>query len=250
MRAPAYLAASLLLVSCATVEPDTADAPQDADSRAAVHTQLALGYLQRNQKQTALDELEEALALAPDHSQANYVMAMLQSQLDNTATANRHYRQALESNPQNSIAAHDYAIFLCKQGKVEEAIEYFESALDNPLYERRTLTNLRAGECLMNIRTDRRGAQPYFQAALDANPRLAGALYYMADIAFANGNFLAARGYIERYFAVAPDTPQSLLLAVKIESRLNDEEVAREYATRLRKKFASSDEAKKLKIYQ
>lgn len=250
MRAPACLLASLLLSACATVDEGSTGASEDPESRASVRTELALGYLQRNQKQTALDELEAALKIAPRHSRANYVMAMLQTELNDRGKADRHYRQALESNPKNSNAAHDYAIFLCKGGKVEEAMTYFESALNNPLYERKTLTNLRAGECLMNMRTDRRGAEPYFQAALNANPRLGRALYYLADIAFARGEFLAARGYIERYFSVAQDTPQSLLLAVKIESRLNAKDVAREYATRLRKQFASSDEARQLKIYQ
>lgn len=242
---------SLLLAGCTTV--NTGPSPQptaDADSRAAVHTQLALGYLQRDQKQTALDELNEALEISPNHSQANYVMAMLQTQLDDDEAADRHYRRALQTNPDNSIAAHDYAIFLCKQGRVEEAIKYFESALNNPLYERKTLTNLRAGECLINMRTDRRGAEPYFRAALEASPRLGLALYYLADIAYAREQYLAARGYIERYFAVTSDTPEALLLAVKIESKLSAKDVAKEYAARLRKKFASSDEAKQLKIYQ
>lgn len=232
------------------MEQGSIGASGPADSRAEAHTQLALGYLKRGQKETALEELEEALKISPRDSQANYVMAMLQSQLDHPDKADRHYRTALESNPKNSIAAHDYAIFLCSRGKVEEAMEYFQRALNDPLYGRKTLTNLRAGECLMRIRTDRQGAEPYFRAALDANPRLGRALYYLADIAFARGNYLAARGYIERYFAVDPDTPESLFLAVRIETRLDSKDVAREYATRLRKKFASSDEAKKLKAYQ
>ena len=241
----------LLASGCATVvETDSPEPTADAESRAAVHTQLALGYLQRGQKKTALDELEQALEISPDYSQANYVMAMLQTQLDRPDKADHYYRKALESDPENSVAAHDYGIFLCKQGKVEEALEYFQSALSNPLYNGQILTNLRAGECLVSMRTDRRGAEPYFRAALRANPRLAPALYYMADIAYAREEYLSARGYIERYFAVGPDTPASLLLAVKIESKLSAEDAANEYATRLREKFASSDEARQRTIYQ
>lgn len=250
MRAAAYLLGALLVTGCATVETDSSSPTTDEDSRAAVHTQLALGYLHRDQKRTALDELEEALAISPDHSQSNYVMAMLQTQLNNPESADRHYRKALESDPGNSSAAHDYAIFLCGRGKVEEAMTYFQSALDDPLYQRKTLTNLRAGECLMKMRTDRKGAEQYFRNALAANPRLGPALYYLADIAFARKEYLAARGYIERYFAVGRDTPESLLLGVKIESRLSADDVAQQYAARLREKFASSEEAKKLKIYQ
>jgi len=39
-------------------------------------------------------------------------------------------------------------------------------------------------------------------------------------------------------------------LAVKIETKLNADEVARRYAARLKKQFGSSDEARQLKIYQ
>lgn len=241
---------ALLLAGCATVETGSTGDVEDAHARAGAQTELALGYLQRNQKKTALDELERALEIAPDHSRANYVMAMLQTQLGHPQLAERHYRAALKSDPENAVAAHDYGIFLCKEGRVEAAMEQFDDALSNPLYRRKTLTNLRAGECLMNMRTDRRGAERYFRAALNANPRLGPALYHMADIAYARREYLKARAYIERYFSVGSDTPASLLLAVKIESKLGAEEVAAEYAARLRKKFASSDEARMLKIYQ
>lgn len=250
MRVWACLLGALLISGCVSTGDNESRPTSSADTRADVQTQLALSYLQRDQKETALEMLEEALSIAPEHSRSNYVMAMLQTELGNDDKANRHYRRALRSDPENSSAAHDYAIFLCSRGQVEKAMEHFESALDNPLYDRKALTNLRAGECLIRARTDRQGAEPYFRAALDADPRLGPALYHMADIAYARENFLKARGYIERYFSVAPDTPESLLLGVKIETKLNADDVARKYAARLKKQFASSDEARQLKIYQ
>jgi len=250
MRAPVYVAAGLLLAGCVSSGANAPDSASSAETRAAVQAELALGYLRRGRKQPALDELKAALAAAPDHSRSNYVMAMLQTELGNDDKAARHYRRALKADPQNAGAAHDYGLFLCRQGKVERAMKQFRAALDNPLYERKALTNLRAGECLIRMRTDREGAEPYFRAALAANPRLAPALYHMADIAYARGRHLAARGYIERYFSVASDTPESLLLAVKIESKLNADGVARDYAVRLKQQFAASDEAEQLKIYQ
>lgn len=251
IRAPAcVLGALLLLAGCATVESGLSEGAEDAESRAEARTELALGYLKRDELKTARDELEQALEIDPSNTRANYVMAMLQTQLGDPDKAERHYRRSLKSDPGNAVAAHDYGLFLCKEGRVEAAMQQFENALNNPLYRRKTLTNLRAGECLVNMLTDRRGAERYFRAALNANPRLGPALYHMADIAYARGEYLAARGYIERYFATAPDTPASLLLAVKIESKLGAGDVAAKYAARLRKKFASSDEARMLKVYQ
>ncbi|MGA8260214.1 MAG: type IV pilus biogenesis/stability protein PilW [Arenicellales bacterium] len=250
MRALGCLVLLCLLAGCTTVPTGPVEPKADAKSRAAVHTQLALGYLQRGQKRTALNEIDKALKIEPSYPQANYVMAMLQTELSHRDKADEYYRKALAADPQYSTAAHDYAIFLCKGGKVEEAMSYFKSALDNPLYDRKTLTNLRAGECLMDMRTDRRDAEPYFAAALKADPKLAPALFYMADISYARNDFLQARAYIERYFAVGPDTAASLLLAVRIESHLKANQTARRYAARLMEKFATSDEAKQLKMYQ
>lgn len=250
MKLLTWLLGSLLLAGCATTQPESPGEASDADTRAAVHTELALGYLKRGQKKTALHELHQALEISPSHSQSNYVMAMLQTQLDRPEKANQYYHRALQSEPDNAVAAHDYGIFLCRRGRVEQAMDYFQRALDNPLYERKTLTRLRMGGCLMRIRTDRRGAEPYFREVLEVDPRVPSALYYMADIAYAREDYLSARAYIERYFAVAPETPESLLLAVKIETRLDSAEIARHYAQRLRKQFASSDEAAQLKRYQ
>ena len=108
------------------------------------------------------------------------------------------------------------------------------------------LTNLRAGECLVTTGVDLDRAEKYFKAVLDVNPNISTALYYMADINYARQNFLSARGYIERFFSVHVETPESLLLATKIETALVAPDVAEDYARRLKAKFPSSDEVRQL----
>lgn len=248
---PIIFIIAFFLVACETApinsDSATAESPQ---TRAALHTQLAVGYLQRDQKRTALDELNRALEIAPNHSEANYVMAMLQTSLGDMPKADQYYRKALASDPKNSRAAHDYGVFLCSQGKVEQALEYFNRALQDPLYLGGELTNLRAGECLIRMRTDRRAAEQFFRQSLNLNPRSGLALYYMADILYARRQYLKARAYIERYFSFHPDTAASLLLGAKIESKLGSKDVAIDYATRLRSQFPRSDEALQLKVIQ
>lgn len=242
---PAFVLA-ITLNGCATettINTETGDPAERAD----VHAQLAAQYMERNSLEVALDELNQALAVKPDHSRSNYVMAVLQTRMKDYAAADRYYQRALKSDPKNSEAAHDYGIFLCEQGKVKQGMKYFEQALSNPLYRGAALTNLRAGECLITKGGNPVAAEKYFRAVLKQNPSVSLALYYMAQINYDNGNYLSARAFIERFFSQEPDTPESLLLAARIETRLQADEVAKDYARRLRAKFPSSEQATQLK---
>ncbi len=233
----------LALAACAANEP--IGKPADAEKRAGVSTQLAINYMKRNQLEIAREELEHALRIDPDHSAANHAMAALQERLGNNSAAERYYKNAVRTDPENSQAAHDYGTFLCRRGRISQALRQYDNALANPLYRQPEITNLRAGECLIS-HGEVEKAEPYLQKALRVNPNLSLALYHMANIYYHRGNHFSARGYIERYFAVAPDTPASLLLAYKIEDRLKAPKFAEEYAALLRSKFAGSKEAKEL----
>lgn len=243
------LCVSVLLGSgCATQTQTITEETEEWSpaKRADVHAQLAAQYLERNVLKTANEELQRALSIDPNHSRSNYVMAVLQTRLKDYKKADSYYRRALKSNPNNAEAAHDYGIFLCQEGKVERALQYFEQALANPLYNGDVLTNVRAGECLMTAAVDPVRAEGYFKTALKASPNIPAALYYMADISYRKKNYLSARGFIERFFSINEETPQSLLLATKIESGLRADDAASDYARRLRAKFPASEEAKQV----
>ena len=235
-----------LLSGCAQTTT-TPEQPQEWSTaeRADVHAQLAAQYMERNALTTAYNELEKALAIYPNHSRSNYVMAVLQTRLKEYELADQYYKRALKSDPKNSEAAHDYGIFLCDQGKTDQALTSFKQALGNPLYTGVMLTNLRAGECLMTAEQDAE-AEQYFKAVLTVNPNISQALFNMAEINYKRENFLSARAYIERFFSVNAETPESLLLAARIETALVAPEVADDYARRLKAKFPSSDEVRQL----
>ena len=65
----------------------------------------------------------------------------------------------------------------------------------------------------------------------------------MAVISFEEENYLSARAYLERYFAVGPETAQSLLYAVKVEQQLGATDLAIDYARKLRAQYPRSSEA-------
>jgi len=235
---------SASLIGCATSAERQARREQ-IDKRVETHVMLGASYLQRGQLDVAKKELEIALKESPNDSQANNIMAVLQWRLKNLDEAERLFRRSLDSDEKNPSAQHNYGTFLCDRGKLEEAIRYFDAAASNQLYPYAAEVNLNAGVCLMKKPLPS-AAEKYFREALKINPKLPGALYQMAKISLDSGKRMSARGFIERYFQSADDTPEALLLAVKIERALKNKNAEASYALRLRNKFPNSPETEQL----
>ncbi|NND00377.1 MAG: hypothetical protein HKN85_09370, partial [Gammaproteobacteria bacterium] len=178
---------------------------------ALVHAQLARGYLQQKQYAVAKAELEEALRIDSNHSDSNYVMALLMMELEQYETAEKHFYRAVRADQENAAAAHDFGMFLCQFGKERESVKYFEIAAGNPLFENAELSHMRAGECLAQINDP--AAEQYLKRALAANPNLRPALFRMAKLKHDERSYFLARAYIERYFAITNPQPAALLLA-------------------------------------
>ncbi len=210
-----------------------------------LNTQLAAAYLQRGRPEIALDNISKALALAPNDSQANNVMALLQWRLKQNDAAHKYFRRALKSQPKNSEARNNYGAFLCERGEVDKAVKQFELALADPLYTTPAQANLNAGLCLMK-KPAPVVAESYFREVLKLDPKRKAALYQMAKISYDSGRTYSARGFIQRFFEIANDTPESLLLAVKIEGKLHAKDAEASYALRLRGKFPDSPETQEL----
>ena len=241
------LAVILLIVAvagCAS-SAERQEETEKSEKRAETHVMLGASYLQRGQLNVAKEELEKALKEMPDNSQANNIMAVLQWRLNKYDEADRLFRKALDKDADNSSAHHNYGAFLCDRGKLDAGVRHFDAAAGDALYPYTAEVNLNAGVCLMK-KPAPAAAEKYFREALRINPKLPSALYQMARLSANSGQRLSARGFIERYFQSADDTPESLLLAVKIERVLGNKNAEASYALRLRSKFPTSPEAGQL----
>ena len=225
----------------------------ERDEKAARHTnrvqtltQLGANYLSRNQLDIAQQELERALALNADDSQANHIMGLLQIRLKRDDLADDYFRRAIGEQPQNSDARNSYGVFLCERGRLDEADAQFRAAIKEPLYKTPEQASLNAGICQMK-KPDKQAAAGYFRNTLKHDPRQPLALLNMARLSLDAGEALAARGFMQRYFEVGQDSPEALLLGFRIERSLGAKDTQASYALRLRGKFPESAEAKQLR---
>lgn len=238
----------LLVTACVSTDDSTSNRLKT--DKAMIHAQLARSYMQQKQYAVARDSLQQALRINPNHSDSNYVMALLMLELQQYDQVGGYFEKALQSNPENSSAAHDFGMFLCQTGEELRSVRYFDQAVQNPLFEKPDLSLMRAGECLAKVSDQR--AKAYLSRALSITPDLHPALYILADINYQAREYLSGRAYIERYFsatrnAITKKQPQALLLAYKIELALGDEEVANDYKQKLLEGFPGSLAASQLR---
>ncbi|HZP67679.1 MAG TPA: type IV pilus biogenesis/stability protein PilW [Rudaea sp.] len=217
------------------------------EDAARVRTELGERYMQQAKYELALENLQKALEYDPNYVDAHTVMAVLYERLGNTKEAGDHYARAADLAPKSGAANNNYGQFLCASGRFTEAQKYFSRAMEDPFYKTPDVLYTNAGMCLIDhdgSQVDQ--AETDFRKALEANPKNAAALYYMAKTLYAKNDYFRARAFIQRFEAVGHPSPDALLLARNIESKLGNTEGAREYAQRLHEQFPDSEQTHSL----
>jgi type IV pilus assembly protein PilF len=251
-RSLVCLALLALLAGCATEQQTSAYKPDvstmgddsEARNRARIHTELASGYFELGNLGVALEEINEAMRSDPTYGPAYNVSALIHADLKEDRLAEQQFAQALRLNPTDSDANNNYGSFLCQRKREEEGIRYFLAALRNPLYQTPERSYVNAGMC-SRLRGDLVSAQDYFEKALKVRPNQAQALYQLADLMYARGEYGEARPYISRASQVLPNA-EALWLALRLERKLGDRNAEASYAAQLRRNFPDSREARAL----
>lgn len=245
--APALLFV-LALAGCVTTSTLPPLAPARPDDAAQFNLELGISYLRDNKLQAAREKLERALQQNPNLVTAEWTLGLVFERLEDPKGAERHYRRAVDLDGSDPGALNALAVFTCNYKKdPQAALKLFDRALAVPLSQKaanRPMLFTNAGTCAKQV--DPARAETYLRNALTDDPRFADALLQLASVTLERGKALQARGFLERYLAQSPATAATLLLGVRIEQALKDDEAAGQYADRLRKEFPESVEAGEL----
>lgn len=250
----AILAGCLLAVGCATtptprqeVKPtaDTTGQENEGRVRSRLRTELAAGYFERGNLSIALEEIGLALSADPTYAPAYNIAGLIYTSLKQDGLAEQNFTQALSLNPQDSDANHNYGWFLCQRKREREGIKFFLAAVRNPLYQTPERSYLNAALCARNI-GDAAAMEEYLRLALQLRPNFPPALYYLAEIAFGRGDYLAARQHLGALARLVSPSPEVLWLGVRVERKLGDKNSEDSYALQLRNNFPDSAQARAL----
>lgn len=249
------IAAWLAVSACAT-QQQTDDAALKSQSnttgeetsdraRARIHTELAASYYDLGNMPVALEEVREALRADATYGPAHNVAGLVYGKLNEDRLAEDSFRRALAISPTDYNAHNNYGLFLCDRKREREAIDHFMAAVKNPLYSFPDRSYVNAGVCARRG-GDVKSAEGYFQQALKLRPNQPQALYQMGDLAYARGDLLGARGYLNRVTQLVQANAEVLWLGLRVERQLGDRNAEASYALQLRNRFPDSAEARAL----
>ena len=237
------IAAALLaavLAGCANQQ-----AVRQRQDAAVYNTELGIAYMRRGELAIAQTKLDRALKENPDSPDVHSARALLFDRLGDSRQADREFREAMRLAPKNPDFQNNYAVYLCSHGRIDEGVQTFVRAARNPLYMTPELAYANAGVCLRAAHRDVE-AEQMFRDALVLRPNYAQALLQIADLDFSHGRLAQARQEIDAFLASNQETPDLLLLAVKVTRAQGDRLDAELYARRLQLDFPDSAQARAL----
>ena len=235
------------LASACTTTTNGVEKPKlDPMRSAEAHTNLATAYYGIKQYQIAIDEANTALGYVPNFARAYEVLGLVYMALPVPAQAETNFRKALSIDSADPDINHNFGIFLCQNGHVEESLDYFKLAYSNALYPHPEKSLDQAGLCLLKLK--RAGeARTLFEISLTKTAQDALALYELADLSYKNSDLTTAHNYLQRLSNIPDsDTADSLMLGWRLERALGNDAAAKVYAAKLKTAFPNSDQAKQL----
>ncbi len=238
----AALGAAALLTGCVT----SGDAPPTNDKDVAkANMQLGVAYMQQGNLALAKDKLDRAEKQDPRSPEVHIAQAFLFERLNKPQDAERHYRTAQRLAPENAQIANNYAVFLCKEGRIDRALSLFETAAKDGLYGTPWAALTNPAVCL---RSGKRSAEavPLLERAIAMRPNYAEAVFELGDAQLELGRADLATTAVDRFLSMGLSSPEILLVGLRAAIARGDRPATDNYARRLRRDFPNSAQTRAL----
>ncbi|MGZ8320639.1 MAG: type IV pilus biogenesis/stability protein PilW, partial [Telluria sp.] len=245
------LCAAALLSACAgsggsgaSADIKTASDQTHDEKRSTIRLQLAIGYYQDGKYEVALDEVKQAIATNPTAADAYGVRGLIYGAMGEIKLADESFQRARQLAPRNPELANNYGSFLCQNGKPEQGIALFETALKNPAYQSPVNALLNAGSCSLGMKK-LDAAERYLLDALRYDPNQVATNANLAHVYYERRDFARAGFFINRLREVAKidNLPaETLWLAIRIDRKLGNKSSEASMLSQLRRRFPTSPE--------
>jgi type IV pilus assembly protein PilF len=213
----------------------------EGESSARVHTQLGSEYFGIGRTDVALEEARKALQASSGYAPAYHLMGMAYVELEQNSLADDAFRQALSASPGDPDFNNSYGWFLCRRGRVTEALSHFATASNNPYYCCKTRPYTNAGRCLLD-NNNIAGAEIQFSRALEADPGNSEALYRLAEVSYRRGAWRRVHDMLTQYHQRFEPAARTVWLGLRAARRLGERHAEASYTEQLRSRFAQSPE--------
>jgi type IV pilus assembly protein PilF len=213
----------------------------DARSRAKARVDLASGYYRSGQLAIALEEARRGQQIDPGYADAYMLLALIYMDLKDRAQAEENFQRAFRLVPASSELANNYGWFLCQGGRENDAVEYFDRALRDPLYATPAVAAQNAGTCLMRLK-DYPRAEKYLRRSFELDASSPVTKYQLARTYLAMGQADRANFYYNLLLRSVESSAETLWLGLRIARANGDLRTESQLAKELRERFPRAPE--------
>jgi type IV pilus assembly protein PilF len=218
------------------------DSQIDYKKAALLNVDLGRSYLAQGYTERAKKKFIHALELMPTLPEAHSGMGYFWEAVKEYKEAETHYRTSISLGKGKGLFYNQYAIFLCERGRYKEANKNFILAIKDKFYEQTAEVYNNAGLCSLK-HADQKQAEEYFTKALHHDPKRIYLLLDLAKIALKQHEFNIADNYLKQFYrANNKPTAEYLLLSIKVDKFLGQEDMAASKALVLKNLFPDSSE--------
>lgn len=205
--------------------PGGAQSVSSSATRVANLTQQALELLRSGQPGKAQEQLQKAIAIAPDSVQAHLLLADADAQLGKANEAIQNYEIVLNLRPNYPSALHNLGILKLQAGRFDAAAGYLLAYRKQSPDDRQVLLPL--AQCLFELGRNQEGLQ-VIQTAVAAGNDSPVLLQKAGELLLAYGLVEPAVKPLEKALELDPSSDECrLTLAVAETRRHHDESVVR-----------------------
>ncbi|MGQ8365164.1 type IV pilus biogenesis/stability protein PilW [Glaciecola sp. 1036] len=208
----------------------------DKEEAAKTRVSLGLTYLKNGNYAQAKSNLDKAIEFAPRSGEAHYAMAYYFQQVGEADIAEEYYENALGYSRNDPDIVNSYGAFLCEQGRYEKAKDYFLKAVSARSYSATAETYENLAICSQN-QNQIDEAITYFNSALNHQPTRPRSLFLLAKLYVQKQQWEEAKKMLWRYERNATVNPESLFLNYQIAQGMNDLKAAVGYGDLLKQMY-------------
>ncbi len=230
-----------LFVSGCVSDGNNSKRPIDKAKSLNLHIQLAQGYVDRGNRESARHHLRKAAEIDKNSPEATETLARLYQLEGESKLAEDAFKKALKGKRNFTLAHNNYGVFLITVKRYEEALEQFEFAAEDLDYNGRSAALVNVGRTALLLgKNDRAKAAFEHASVLDRNS--VDAHIELADINFQQKEYSLAKEHLDRAQAIGQQSPRALLLAIRLERVFGNKDKEASYLLMLKNRFPYSKE--------
>jgi len=233
---------ALLMVGCVSESVSGKEKkPVDKAKALDLQVQMAIGYIERGNRDSARLHLTKAFEINKESASATNAMAMLYQLEGEPALAEEQYKLAIKRDKKYTLAHNNYGVFLYNEKRYPDALAQFELAAADLAFTNRSQALTNVGRAAMKMGNEVR-AKAAFEHACILDKNNSDAFIELAEINFQQQEYADAKRNLDAYTSLADNSARSLMLGIRLERVFGNRDKEASLALMLKNSFPYSKE--------